>query len=336
MEQSTEDLIKEFYSKPYYLSYSGLNKLLYSPGLFFRHYVLNQREDKLESYLVEGKVTHCLLLEDGSFDEKFILMPSSLPSGNTRTVIDKVYAHMLEATKDGAMAPTNLDAYSTTIVDVLKEINLHQKLKTDQQRVEKIITDETKSYWEFLKIKGDKDLIDSDVLQSCREAVDAVKADPTACTLLGLFISEMDNVEIKNEQYFQTETDKHFGLKGFTDSVKIDHTATTIYINDLKKTNKTLDDFQETIEFYNYWSQAAIYDRLIQANFYDLIVEGYKVVFNFVVVDKYLQVYCFEVSPETMQNWQIRLEEKLNEASWHYESKNYKLPYKFAAGKVIL
>jgi hypothetical protein len=338
MDKSTDQLIEEFYSKQYYLSYSGLNKLLYSPALFFRHYVLNQREDKLESYLLEGKVTHCLLLEDGSFDEKFILMPSSIPSSNTKYVLEKVFSVYQQNVVEGAhrVAGDGLDAYSTEIIDVLKSIKLHQSLKTDQQRVDKIITDESKAYWNFMKIRGDKELIDSDLLQSCREAVDAVKADPAVCKLLGLYATEMDNVEVMNEKYFQTETDKHFGLKGFTDNVKIDHEEKIIYINDLKKTNKTLEDFTETIEFYNYWSQAAIYDRLIQANFYDLILKGYKSVFNFIVVDKYLQVYPFEVSPETMQTWQLKLEDRLNEANWHYEERDYKLPYKFATGKVIL
>ena len=86
-----QELINEFYSKEFYLSYSGLNKLLYSPSLFYKHYILQQREDKLESYLIDGKVIHCLLLDDGSFDQQFILTPGTLPTGNTRSVVDKIF-----------------------------------------------------------------------------------------------------------------------------------------------------------------------------------------------------------------------------------------------------
>ena len=56
--KTPQELEKEFYSKPLYLSYSGLNKLLFSPKLYYKHYVLQQREEKLESYLIDGKVIH--------------------------------------------------------------------------------------------------------------------------------------------------------------------------------------------------------------------------------------------------------------------------------------
>ena len=140
-----EDLVKEFYSKPFYLSYSGLNKLLYSPALFYKHYILQQREEKLDSYLIDGKVIHCLLLDNGSFDEQFILMPSTLPTDNTRKLVDRIYDQVKEA-------PGLLENYTVEILEYLKEIKLHQSLKTDQQRLDKILTDDAKSYFEFLKV----------------------------------------------------------------------------------------------------------------------------------------------------------------------------------------
>ena len=72
---NVQDLENEFYSKPYYLSYSGLNKMLFSPKLFYNHYILKQKEDKIESYLIDGKVIHNLLLDDGRFDQNFVLLP---------------------------------------------------------------------------------------------------------------------------------------------------------------------------------------------------------------------------------------------------------------------
>lgn len=329
-------LIKEFYSKPFYLSYSGLNKLLYSPSLFYRHYILQQREDKLESYLIDGKVIHCLLLENGSFDDQFILTPASLPTGNTRTVVDKAFAIYAEEFKLNEQRDGQLSDYTQEILDVLKEIKLHQSLKTDVQRVDKIINDETKAYWEFLKIRGDKVLIDIETLQRCNEAVDALRFNSQVSELLGLLTSEMDNVEIHNELYLTAETEKVFGLKGIVDNIKIDLDKKIMYINDLKTTGKTITDFEETIEFYNYWAQAAIYERLVRYKFSELLTDEWKVVFNFIVVDKYQQVYPFEVSAETLGNWQLKLEANLNEAEWHYKNKNYTLPYQFATGKVIL
>ena len=167
--------------------------------------------------------------------------------------------------------------------------------------------------------------------------VGVLKTNSKVSNLLGLFVSEMDNVDIKNEQEFKAELDKSFGLKGIIDSLKLDHDSKIIYINDLKTTGKSLIDFPETVEFYNYWAQAAIYQRLVWYNFNDLIFnQGYKVLFNFIVVDKYLQVYPFAVSDDTMSKWQLKLENLFNEANWHYSNKNYNLPFKFATGNVIL
>lgn len=337
----TKSLIDEFYSKPYYLSYSGLNKLLYSPGLFFKHYVLQQKEDRLESYLIEGKVIHCLLLDDNSFNDHFMMLPSSLPGDSTRKAIDRIYAGYNPV-------KTLLTDYNTEILAYLLEINLHQALKDDkvekdskkltgdQKRLDKIITAETMSYWEFLKIRGDKDLIDNETLHSCTEAVEAIRNDAKASQLLGLFKSEMENVDIFNEKFYKAETDKKFGIKGITDNVKVDYDNKVIYINDLKKTNKTISEFRETLEVFNYWAQAAIYYRLVYYNFADILTDEWKVVFHFVVVDKYLQVYAFEVSEATMAAWQCRLEDRLDEADWHYTMRDYTLPYEFANGKVIL
>lgn len=341
----TKDLEQQFYSKPFYLSYSGLNKLLYSPSLFYKHYVLQQREEKLDSYLIDGKVIHCLLLDNGSFDEHFMLMPSNLPTGNTRSIVDKIY-EIHDASPQDMRVKSSLEEYGQDILDNLKVINLHQSLtddkkapfKTgDEKRLEKILTDDAKSYFEFLKVKGNKDLIDDVTLARCNEAVTAVRENKEACELLGLFVDEMDNVDIYNEKYMEAETDKAFGLKGVLDNVKVDHKYKTVFINDLKTTGKTITEFRETLEVFNYWAQAAIYERLVMYNLVDILGSGeWKVIFNFVVIDKYNQVYCFEVSTGTMLEWQLRLEKRLNEAQWHYEKKDYTLPYEFVAGKVIL
>lgn len=325
------ELEQEFYSKPFNISYSGLNKLLYSPKMFYNHYILKQREDRTDSHLIDGKVIHGLLLNDGSFEENFILLPSTLPTGNSRLVVDRVYSQVTEDT-------SSLADYNTTILEILKEINLHQSLKTDDQRLSKIITEETISYFEFLKSKGNRDLIDSETLQRCNEAVTLLKADSKVCELLGLYKSEMENIDMFNE--IELSSDKvgieNIGLKGVADSIQINHDKKIIYINDLKTTGKTITDFPETVEFYNYNIQAAIYTRLVKEVYKHIITPEWKIIFNFIVIDKYNQVYCFEVSKVTMAVWEDKLKDKLKEVHWHYKNNNYDLPYNFATSQVIL
>jgi hypothetical protein len=54
------------------------------------------------------------------------------------------------------------------------------------------------------------------------------------------------------------------------------------------------------------------------------------------VVDKYNQVYSFDVSQKTMNNWALALEDVIKAAEYHYKQRNYSLPYDFLTGKVIL
>jgi hypothetical protein len=324
------ELEQEFYSKPFNISYSGLNKLLYSPKMFYNHYILKQREDRTDSHLIDGKVIHGLLLNDGSFDENFILLPSTLPTGNSRLVIDKVYSQVED--------PGTLADYGTQILDTLKEINLHQSLKTDDQRLSKIITEETISYFEFLKSKGNRDLIDSETLQRCNEAVILLKADSNVCELLGLYKSEMENIDMFNEIELSSDVVgiDNIGLKGVVDSIQINHDKKIIYINDLKTTGKTITDFPETVKFYNYSMQAAIYTRLVKEVYKHIITPEWTVVFNFIVIDKYNQVYCFKVSNTTLKTWGLDLSDRLVEMYWHYKNNDYSLPYNFATSQVIL
>lgn len=307
--------------------------------LWYKHYVLQQREEKVESYLIDGKVIHTLLLDDGSFDKNFILLPSTLPTGNSRLVIDKVFEKHKEHILSSFGTIGTLDDFGKDILDILKQINLHQALKTDEQRFAKIITEETTSYFEFLKSRGKRDLIDSETLQRCNEAVDILRNDSRTGDLLGLYKSEMENIEMFNEIELSVDKDitqLSFGLKGIADSIQVNHDKKCIYINDLKTTGKTISDFEETIKFYNYNLQAAVYHRLVRHHYKSILKDDWVLHFNFIVIDKYNQVYCFEVSKSTLSLWDDELKKKLLEADWHYKNKQYNLPYKFATSQVIL
>jgi len=336
-KKTIAELEKEFYEKPFILSYSSLNKLLFSPKMYYNHYVLNQREDRIDSHLIDGKVIHCLMLNNHEFENNFVLLPSNLPTGNSRIVIDKVHS-ILKSMDPQPATEFTLANLGAEILEILKEINLHQSLKTDDQRLSKIITEETISYFEFLKSKGNRDLIDSETLQRCNEAVTLLRADKKVCQLLGLYNTEMENIDMFNEIALSSDNAGigNIGLKGIADSIQINNDKKIIYINDLKTTGKTITDFPETIQFYNYNVQAAIYTRLVKDVYKHIITSDWKVIFNFIVIDKYNQVYCFEVSPVTLAVWQDVLVDKLIEANWHYKNNNYSLPYKFASSQVIL
>ena len=86
---------ENFYKKKFHFSYSGFNKLLFAPSAFYKHYILNQREDRMEQHLIEGSLLHCLLLEEDKFDEKYVVSPVNLPGDSIKNVVDKVFVKAL-------------------------------------------------------------------------------------------------------------------------------------------------------------------------------------------------------------------------------------------------
>lgn len=322
----------KFYSLPFSFSYSGLSKLLYSPGLFYNHYILQEREEKLDQHLIEGKVIHCMLLDNGSFNKQFIVSPANLPSANTKSVIDKLFYE--KKIVDG-----ELEDYSQEILEILREINLHQSLKTDQQRIDKIITEDVKSYWQFLKEKGNKDLLDQETLDRCTKAVEILRNNQAVNELMGLTLSDFELQEVFNEQAIEIQLrNKPFGLKGIVDNVKIDYAARTVYINDLKTSGKSLSEFRESIDYYNYDLQAAIYSILVSAKLSEVLNDSWKIQFSFVVIDKYQQVGIFEVSQDTLIKWGERFNDVVQIAETHYLTRDYSAPVEFirGQGKVII
>lgn len=313
---------EKFYSNKFYFSYSSINKLLYAPSLFYKSYVLKEWEDKTDLHLIEGRLLHCLLLDNNAFDSQFILTPSTLPSGSIRTVIDNVYKRSLL----NSSVELSLEEQRDTVLTVMEEVNFYQKLKTDAQRLEKVINQDTISYYSFLKLKNGKDLVDEETYFRVKEYAEIIKNNKSAYDLLE---GNDDSQKLSELKLSSDLVDYEFGIKGIIDRLSFNNFSCRII--DLKTTSKTLSEFKDTVEFYNYWLQAAIYNTLVKNNYPVDNIE-----FGFLVIDKYKQVYYFQVSDDTMKEWLSRLESKLNTVSYHYNSRNYTLPYDFCKGLVKL
>jgi uncharacterized protein YaaR (DUF327 family) len=116
----------------------------------------------------------------------------------------------------------------------------------------------------------------------------------------------------------------------------VDVKTKTVRINDLKTSSKSISDFPESIEYWRYWLQAAVYKKLAKEFLKDVIDDSWVIEFNFIVIDKYNQVYPFKVSDTTMDKWTDQTIECLNEGAYHYDTRDFTLPYKFVAGDVLL
>ena len=325
--------LDNFYKKDFYFSYSSINKLLFSPRMFYNHYVLKQKEDSTDSHLVIGRVLHCLLLEPANFDNQFAVMTSKIPSENNKKIIDNIFRNYLVNQNN----TLTLEDYSKDILTHLLTINLHQSLKTDQQRLDKILTDENNEYFEFLKLSLGKTVIDQTILDNCKISLEVIKSNNDVRALLQLDkIQENNEIEVYNE-LIVSMSDKNlpFGFKGVLDNVVIDHNSKTIFINDLKTSGKSIQDFPESVDYYKYWIQGTIYVMLASEKFLK-DKQDWNVQLTFIVIDKYNQVYPYQVSSESLNKWKIDFEKIVTQIKWHYDNKQYNLPYDLALGNVKL
>jgi hypothetical protein len=327
-----KDTLKEeqFYAKKdFCFSYSSLNKLLFSPTLFYKDYILFDREVRTDKHLIEGKLIHCLLFEPENVEKKFSIVPGKSPSDNIRKVLKDMALH----TDSETLAVCD----DHVILDSLKSLNLYQSLKADESRIAKIRTEDNEPYWKFIG-NSNVDVVDQDTLLRCTERVQVLKDNKDVMSLFEEVTTDfdLDPIETHSERYLKSDLiDRDFGLHGYVDYYKIDTEKKEVTICDLKTTGKTISNFRETVDFYNYWLQAAIYMKLV----YDTLGDDknqYDLKFKFVVIDTYNQVYVFDVSDKTMNDWGDGLGGALKTADFHYKSRNYSLPIEFLANKVTL
>ena len=321
----------EFFSRGFMMSYSGLNKLLFSPKLFYTHYILGQRDDVSDKNMIEGKLIHCLFLNPEDFEKEFVLMATNVPSDNPKKVLERLYAHYSELKSMGDPR-CELEHFEHAILDILADMNLYQSLKTDQQRIDKMITEDHKSYWEYMQNCEGKTNIDQGMYDNAKAVVEIIKESTHVMKVMGYTKDNItDDVEIKNEiELAAFPEELPFGLRGFIDNLVFDHTNKVIRVNDLKKTSKDLNSFEDSISFWRYWMQASIYYILVK-NVYLSTPEysDYDFEFRFIVVDPYMQVAPIKISQATLETWIRDTNAKLSEAAYHFENRNFDLPYAF-------
>jgi len=330
-----KDPIKEeaFYNGDYKFSYSSLNKLLFSPKLFYKDYILKEREIKTDKHLIEGKLLHLMLLQPEKLHDEFSIVPNKIPSDNVRKVLKNLSNRFYDPN-----AFIKLKDLDNEIIQALQENNLYQSFKDDLKKLSKIQTEENEEYYKFLCQDQKKDIIDNDMLAKAVERVILIKNNKDVMSLLEDKVTdfELDPLEMYNEKYLECELNDYvFGLKGYIDRYIIDHESKEITVIDFKTTSKGLEKFAETVDYYNYWMQAVIYITLVIKSSKKDITD-YKINFKFVVIDSYDQTYVFNVSKETLDIWSNGLEETLREANYHYIKRDYSLPYEFANNNVTL
>lgn len=340
-EQDKNLLEADFYSKDFYFSYSSLNRLLFAPNIFYKEYVLKEKPVRTEKHLLEGTLIHFLLLEGNNFDDKFLVLPESLPSDNTVKLMNEVFKTYEELVrKDSSNATLKFADFQKEVLEVAAAMNYYQNLK-EETRLNKIIEPRSEAYFEFLKQKDTKEIIDSEILDKCTRRVEIIKSNERIMETLAVnIVPDGKTFGVYNELPLQMEMeDFPFGLKGIIDNVTIDVKKKIITINDFKTSSKSLAEFPDTVEYWSYWLQAAVYVKLVTEFFKNVLGDKpgtWLIKFNFIVFDKYDHLYEYPVKPKTLREWTTRFNQAIKNAKYHYEAKDFTLPYDFAMGNVEL
>lgn len=321
---------EEFFDKPFLMSYSGLNRLLYSPALFYQHYVLNQRDDTMDLNMIEGSLIHCLLLHPGNFDSQFVLSVENPPSDNPKKVLDTLLVHHKELKETGDTR-TELSEFGDAILDILRDMNLYQSLKTDAQRLEKIINFRHKEYWRYLTTMEGKIVVGQETYNFCKAVVDKITSNPVVMDRMGYFGDSFNGITKENEKEIVSFPEGlPFGLRGFIDNLVFDPQNKVIRVNDVKKTGKDLNSFSDSIDYYRYWIQAAMYVMMVEEQYLSRPeYAGWSIEFRFIVIDPYMQIAPIKISEEKLNQWISDTREKLNEARYHFEKRDFSLPYQY-------
>lgn len=319
---------KLFYEREFNFSYSSLKKLLFAPSIFYKEYVLKEKESKTSKNLLEGSLLHCLLFEPNSFDEKFKISLNKYPSKDVMNVLN-----IIKSLSD----ETNIyDCDDLLILSTLKDNNLYQSYKKDELRLSKIKTEANNLYWQYIN-NPIVDVVTQEMVDKALERVEILKSNKEVSNLLSFESTKdfpFDPIEVHVEKLYKTKlANKKFGLKGIVDHCVIDNKNKVITISDLKTTGKSISDFKETVDYYDYWLQAAIYKKLLINNVHTS-GEEYTVKFKFIVIDNMNQVYVFDVTDETMSEWELKRDDLLEKANYHYENNDYSLPFEFITGDV--
>jgi hypothetical protein len=188
-------------TEKFYFSYSSLVKLINDPKLFYKEYILGEKETKDEKYLKEGQLFHLFVLEPERFDEKFIMLPTSVPSGYSLETLNKLISLVLGDVAfddDGNPLETytipDLNFHHTYILDIMRRNNFYQSLKTDGQRLDKIINPEGLLYWHVLQeqFQNKKTIVDVAMVTKAKEKADLMLKNEECQQLINTFNSKED------------------------------------------------------------------------------------------------------------------------------------------------
>jgi hypothetical protein len=189
-----------------------------------------------------------------------------------------------------------------------------------------MLTEKNMEYLDFMLKKNGRIVVDKSMVDFATRLKETFMNNNQMRELMGM--NDVSWMQVYNEvELAMFPTMFEFGIRGIIDNLVIDHKEQVIRINDLKKTSKPLSLFPETMEYYSYWLQAAIYRMIVNHVKNETYKVDYPVEVRFLVIDPYMQMAPFKISDISMEKYMVRTIEALTKANSHFVQKDFSAPY---------
>mgnify|MGYP005989467283 CR=1 FL=1 len=264
-----------------------------------------------------GSLVDDLLLDEESFDDKYLVYNGSRPTATL-----------------GKLADIILDNYNEVpTIDKVVEIAVNNKFWSKYAEATLIKTIDTPDLWEYLNAQLEsrkRTLITTDDLLLANDIKDALLTHDFS---RDIFINNFDN---HNQVKFVMKY-KDFKIRGILDRVIVNHKDKTVRFIDLKTGANPVEEFENSFIKFKYYFQAAIYTKAFDVISKDLGFEGYTLLpFEFLYIGRYQKIPLLYEFTDKWNNAAINgfkkgpytytgLNHNLDLIKWHYDNREFEL-----------
>ena len=242
-----------------HVSHSSLSALKVSPQ-YFQKYINRELKQDDSRYLDLGSAIHCYILENNTFNDKYIVSNVNVIGGmmgkfiealveNEKYVLESVHDSTEDTPAEFVLQNEDhlyqhcydLAGFKIPIATVIKKLDQY----------------ENKNYLSFLLEASGKHVLSQEEMEIIIQCSDSVRRHAVASRVLNPVGAEPEKEILW--------THKDFTIKSIIDNLILDKDNKLVTITDLKTTSKNPYSFIRSYTSYGYYRQIAIYKQAVHA-----------------------------------------------------------------------
>lgn len=284
----------------------------------FKKFIEGELIEEKTNYFELGTAIHAAVLEPEEYKKIYTFLDFTAPRSPNQKKFCDLYANT-PTKKENVLIEMYSSCYSCKGIS-------EQKILEEAKQIIK----ENADYIKYLK-KSQKGIILSTLDEKMISSiVSSVKAHKKASNLLFNIYTDViedANYFAANEIEIYWEDKLKIPYKSKIDRLFVDFKNKVVQIIDLKTTAK-IDEFEKSIDNYNYDRQLAFYKIAIynffKQKFKDVDLEEFKFEFYIVAVSKQdYRVTVFKLKDSTIDSALVKIYSLLDRVKWHFENNSW-------------